>query len=355
MSLLKEIIEEMAAGGVTTAGAIAGFRSPIGAKSSKKKKNKETKVRHRLTPVGNFYTLRPVKEDLDFDPSDVESKLARNERKAQHSDFTKSFALEDENGNIVKVTVPKEEAEEFERALSLALRGDEDLDDVDDHTPREIAEVLFKLKDRFTIVDCEWPEVEEDQEEDATEANAETMDDELGGEEGAEGEDLEGEDGEGMDDEMVADDGEDDAEMDQMSMLSKVIDLLKSQQDTQRAEYEAQEAEAEAKKAEAEREAAMAKVRQEEQILDMETYYKNKKEGDKEAKRLAQLAKWKHDMAADGKHDDDVDVDIDIGAEEEEHSNGMDIFGKKVDANNNGKMEVPDFIRYLFKYMGNNK
>ena len=43
----------------------------------------------------------------------------------------------------------------------------------------------------------------------------------------------------------------------------------------------------------------LEKIRQEEQVLDMETYYKNKQEGEKEAKKLAKLAKFKHDQAQD--------------------------------------------------------
>ena len=45
--------------------------------------------------------------------------------------------------------------------------------------------------------------------------------------------------------------------------------------------------------------AASAKVKQEEEVLDMESYYDAKNQEKKEAKKLAQLAQWKHDMSND--------------------------------------------------------
>lgn len=356
MSLLKDLINESAAGGTTSAGAIAGVRGAIGGKASKKSKKNEHKVRSRLKPVGNLYALKFVSEGKQtFDPADVVAKMGAAEKKAEQGENTKTFALEDEEGNLVKVSVASEEADEFEDALARALHGDEDDDstfsDEEASKPMEIAEILFRLKDRFTIVDVEWPEVEEDQEEDATDANAETMGDIEGGDEMPDGEmdaemgdeDLEGEDGE-----MDAEGGE---EYDQMSALSQVIDLLKAQADAQKAEADAKTAEAEADKAKSEAEASMAKVRQEEQILDMETYYKKKKDGDKEAKRLAQLAQWKHDMAADNDVADEITLTKSVSTEQEEDTNPVNIYDRNVDANKDDKLDPKDFIRYLFKYL----
>jgi hypothetical protein len=71
-----------------------------------------------------------------------------------------------------------------------------------------------------------------------------------------------------------------------------------------------------------------AKVKQEEQILDMEAHDKQQKGAEKEAKRLAKLAKWKHDMEKDEgtSFDETPEVDLDSivkgevkgGREEEE-------------------------------------
>ena len=79
-------------------------------------------------------------------------------------------------------------------------------------------------------------------------------------------------------------------------LLTQVIDMMKADADARKAEAQAREAEAKTKQANAAREQAMARVKQEEQFLDMDEYNKNQKAKEKEAKRLAQLAKWKHDM-----------------------------------------------------------
>ena len=81
------------------------------------------------------------------------------------------------------------------------------------------------------------------------------------------------------------------------SALQQVIDMLKADAEARKAESEARAKEAEARTAEANAASASAKVKQEEQVLDMESYNKQKKEEKDETKRLADLAKWKHDQA----------------------------------------------------------
>ena len=202
MSILKQIIktqrqndliDESAAGGAVSAGAVAGFRAPLGADpqsfSKRRKKKRKTKMRRRAVPGTSFYFVESV-EDEKFDSADVISKLKKAEKRATYEDDTKGFALEDDNGQIVKVYVAAEQAEEFERALGAALNGQSDGGSEDEigvegqSTQLEIAEVLFNLKDRFTVVDVDWPEIEEDEEQEVA----------------AEGEGLEG--GEGAEDEL---------------------------------------------------------------------------------------------------------------------------------------------------------
>ena len=56
--------------------------------------------------------------------------------------------------------------------MGSALAGENEDDDGEageqENTSLEIAEVLFNLKDRYTIIDVQWPEVEEDEEEDVS-------------------------------------------------------------------------------------------------------------------------------------------------------------------------------------------
>lgn len=221
-----------------------------------------------------------------FDASGVISKLKSLEAKdkADQRD-TVTFGLEDENGGLVRVTVKHEQAEDFEHSLQAFMAAAEDEDD----TIPEIAEVLFKLKDRFDIVDVQWPAIEQDEEQDVelTDGDADPN---------AEGEmDL------GADGEMDMGAGEDTGQV--TDLLTQVIDMMKADAEARKAEARAREAEAKTKEADAIVAQSMARVKREEQYLDMETYNKAKKEEEREAKRLAQLAKWKHDMAKDGGED----------------------------------------------------
>lgn len=299
-------------------------------KAARKRRNAFKKA--SLMPVGenegnpSLLTLRETLglaqgTETNFDASDVISKLDAAEKRARADKDTITFGLEDEEGNIIKVYVKADQAEEFESALAALLAG-EDEDEDEENTPLEIAEVLFQLKDKFEIVDVEWPEIEGDPEEEQEVAGAgaepgaggETAEDamaageeggaaggesELGAEGGEEG--LEGED---TGEEMVS--GEEDAK----SALQQVIDMMKADAEARKAEADAKKAEAKAKEAEYVAQAASSKVKQEEEVMDMEAYYDKKKEEEKEAKQLQKMAKYKHDMAND--------ADTKLATEEEE-------------------------------------
>lgn len=313
MSLLKQVIEEMAAGGSTGAGAVAAvpgglFKGGAMYNPYKKWAKNKGKMLRRVRPLGKakigIYgeSLGLSTDETNFNPADVVSKLDAAEKKVKAEEDTVSFGLEDDEGNLVRVYVRAEQAREFEAALA-ALLGDADENDDDVNTSLEIAEVLFDLKNKFEIVDVNWGDIAADEEEEQEVEGGEEgdmtadqqapegeMDAEMGGEMGGE-----------MGDEMSMDGsamggGEDEA---MKSTLQQVIDMLKSNAEAQKAEAEARKAEAKAKEAEYAAKAADSKIRQEEQVLDMETYYKNKQTADKEAKTLAKLAKFKHDQAQD--------------------------------------------------------
>ena len=326
MSLLKELVKnlnETATGGVTSAHSVAAapgglFRGGMVDRTTKRfnkvsrlpKDSFKSTIKNR-----NAWKWRiigeMVQDENTFDASDVMSKLDAAEKQSRLDQDTVPFGMEDEDGNIVKVYVRAEQADEFETALGAMLSGEDMEGDQDEETDAvEIAEVLFQLKDKFDIVDVEWPEIEGDVEEEQEMAGgAEGAPGgeagglpggegegggEAGGLEGAEGEggegleDLEGEEGEG--DEMEAEGGAEGA-------LQDVIDMLKADAEARKAEAEARAKEAEAKAAEAHAQAAASKVSQEEQVLDMEQFNKSKKEEENETKRLAQMTKYKHDQA----------------------------------------------------------
>ena len=319
MDLLKTVnnaaarLKEDAAGGAVGAGGVAAAATPLFAsmvkrsvpdapKPDTKKKSKKKKglgLQEAFDDMGMQGQVDPsagsprASSDPSFDASGVVSKLKglENKEKQDYRD-TVSFGLEDDNGGLVRVSVRTEQAQDFEKALQAYMVNDEDEN-------LEIAEILFKLRDQFDIVDVQWPTVEEDEEEDMA----------LGQQPGAEGGmPPEGEMPVGDEDMLGGDAGMPPPEDDQAtSVLTQVIDMMKADAEARKAEARAREAEAKAKEAESVVNQAMAKVKQEEQFLDMDTYNKAKKDEEREAKRLAQLMKWKHDMAKEqGVSDDDM-------------------------------------------------
>lgn len=304
MSLLRELYEEMSAG-ATAAGDVAVFVEPLMAKP---------KRRMRIKKI-TFKNKRRVKEswnmnDGEFDAHDVLSKLDAAETKSKFQSDAVTFGLEDDQGNVVRVIVSADQAKDFEMTLSRML-GDQFDDTVENYngTPaKEIAEILFQLKDRFNIIDVKWGDIPTDEDEEP-EMKASEQD-------GANDDNSSSDETQDPKDDMQepTDDTPNDLDVDNLdvdnvpssegsgdetSLLKKVIDMMKTDAEARKAEAAAREAEAKATVSKYSSDAAQAKLKQEEQILDMEAYYKSKKDQEKEAKNLARLAKYKHDIATD--------------------------------------------------------
>jgi len=291
-SILQELIQEIAASGATSAASIAGTN---GATYPNKKKAKKKIIRRGMSIV------KITNESVaTFNFDDVLSKMKSAQKNKTNDIETVGFALEDDTGTIVKVYVKADQGEDFEEALGHALGaaneyGDVDSPNDDGITSGEIAEVLFSLKDKYDIIDVEFGEIPEDEE------------------------DISDDDGdpEGQDDEMVADDGDDvdggestpgaDA-ADASTILTQVIGVMKAEAEAKKADAEAREAEAKAKEAGYSVAAAEEEVKQQEEILDMEEYNKKKKEKEKEEKEMADLAQYKSDLELD-----QVDVEDEEG------------------------------------------
>lgn len=237
----------------------------------------------------------------NYDPSDVESKLKQADMESEHPEEECAvFALEDENGGLVKVFVPKEQKEEFEQALAQALAAAKKQYE-DDNEEVEIAEILFGLKDKFEIVNVVWPHIGEEDEEavsapQQSQGGAGTPPTE-GGDEGEVDQaahDLEsgeppaeGEEGLEGGDDLGGADGSDTG-----SILNKLLDMLKSQAD-------AKKAEARAESNKYARDIAIKKMGQEEQVLDMDSYYEGKKKKEDESDKLIKLARYRNDVRSD--------------------------------------------------------
>lgn len=356
MSLLHDLIQEMdaaAPAASTGASAIAATPGSLfagGVIDSKKEKRKKTKMMRRIMNMKE--SLGVDLGGVDFDASDIISRIDAAVKKTEQNDDTTAFGLEDEDGNMVKVYVRDEQAKDFEHQLATMLAGEDD-DANQETTSLEIAEVLFKLKDKFDIVDVEWPGIEGDEEEEQEMAGAEGG---LGAEAGAEGGldaeagaetgDLSGVEGDeaGLDAEgdMTAD--EEGAE----SALKQVIDMMKSDAEAKKAEADARTAEAKAKEAEFTAQSSANKVRKEEQIYDMEAAEKEKSEQDKETQQLAKLARFQHQKAQD------AEVKLSMEGKEESKNDDGQPWKMNDDEDEDDELTLKELSTLIMRNLGHN-
>jgi hypothetical protein len=294
----EETVKEDAAAGATSGGDVAGARGSLfGGPIIKRKVPKTEKVtKLKFSNAANWNLRESFMASLlefsdiggKFNSADVVSKLTAAEKQEDFDRNTIPFGIEDEDGNIVKVYVRPDQANDFEKVLGSTV-ADTAVNN------QEIAEILFNLKDKFDIVHVEWPALPEDEEEaapiegegDLEMSDAESAPTDLG----AEGDLDVGGEAPAEDDSSVK------------SALDKVIDMLKADAEARKAEAEAKEQEAKAKEAEYAAKMAEQKVKSEEEVLDMETFYKEKGEERKEAQKLMKLAKYRHDLARTASED----------------------------------------------------
>lgn len=333
MKLLKELLKETAAGGSTGGGSIAtvpgglfrGGKPVRRAGMFKQKKGKLPVMKfHHVAGTVKEAKLNEFDQHSTATATDIISKLSAAEKEQEVGTKSVPFGLEDSEGNIVKVYIRPEQADDFENRLSMILN-----DPDEDH---EIAEILFKMKDDFDVIHVDWgnsiPEDEEEQETTpaaapqqgpapAQDPNAPPGGDlgadpnaASGVEQGADAGALPGAEGDpGADagDEMTPPDTGSEDKM--QSTLDKVIDMLMADAEARKAEAQARAKEAGAKEAEAASRIANTKVSAEQEVLDMEAWSKRKKDSEKETRKLAQLAKYRHELSSKGSSADSDDDD----------------------------------------------
>lgn len=371
---MKKRIVETAAGGATGAGSIAAAPSRLGSGITRRDiKGGEHEWRSKegrseggmasLSPEAR-HNLKKAKEKLRkktlkgfiqdkisktkrafgiseaFDMSDVVSRLKGMERK-DYSDNTITYGVEDDDGNMMKVTVRADQSKDFEARMS------EELADLisanrnyvggisrETSSTRNVsmAELLFNLRKEFDIVDVEFPTIPTDGIYNADKVSY-NMPDTTALEPDAEGEseletsgtdDLSGEmddgdlgdlGGEGEGDEGDLDDIEDDLSDDESvedfeepmpetptgaeGMLKMVLDAFRAEAEAKKAQAEAEAEKARALQAEYTARAAKASAGQEEELLRIEAEMERQKEKEKEAKRIASAAKFKFSNATD--------------------------------------------------------
>lgn len=222
---------------------------------------------------------------------------------------TSTFGLQDADGNIVRVTVNREEATSFETELNQILS--------DTENKKEIAEILFMLRDKFEILDVEW-------------AEPITEDDPVPGDTGDAG-DAPPEDGEGVD--LSGDggegdkpaDGEEDLELDgagddemgdvgsdmpdidmqksTVELLQQVIELLKKETESRAADAEVKTATAKSQLTDIEHDKQEKEIQGQQEIADMEQAEEKQREAGKQDKLIQRIAKFRASKGAEGGRD----------------------------------------------------
>ena len=265
-----------------------------------------------------------INEDVSLDQ--MFSKLSGIENSSRELDNnTTTYGVEDDAGNLMKITIKKDQAQDFEVALAQELaevehykmtgRGGEGRD-------ISMAEVLFNLKKKFDIIDVEFPEIPSDKVYNADKVSDpdsldfdDNMDADLEDDEFGDGLENEGElgdddlppdndfdadldaDSDGLDDddEDELDVGEEFTEQpdDEESMLKQIIRMLSAEAEARKAQYEAEAEKSREAQAEYAAKTAKQEVLKQEDLLRMEEEQKRQKEKEKEAKQLADLAKYR--------------------------------------------------------------
>lgn len=360
--MTKQKLNETAGGGAVGAGGVA-VRTDGPGISGKQRRSLQDYLRKFQKRVVNRYKFAPVtpfpiRLGEAFDLQDVLSRLRGIEGKAVEPRDNVTYGVEDDEGNIMKITVRKDQAAEFEAVLAheladieaFSVTGDEGKD-------VSMAELLFNLKDKFDIIDVEFPKIPTDVVYNADQAtvqpasqmpaNDQVTDDQTNGDAmggdlgmGMDGEDelapvangndrmnlddisgdgiddLEGGDVSGMGGGMGGGEGEgglDDLEpegdadgvegfeeppADEGSILDRVLDMLKAQAEAETAKANAEAEKYRADQAESSARAANATIAQQEELARMEADMEKQKDKEKQAKTLADIAKYRVQKAS---------------------------------------------------------
>lgn len=391
MSILQEIIKEMA---ITSGGSIAAnpsgggeirrrdvqdsrsrpewtdsakadhaARREAGSKMYVDPKSKQSldvaraKLKKKKTIKSKIKRFFGLGEAVDLD--DVSSRFKDMQTGATEDD-TVTYGVEDDQGNLMKITVKSDIAKDFEDRLSQEIQKnaefESDINKIPNRNTPSMAEVLFKLKDEFEIIDVEFPTIPKntvykaagiDMREPESGVGQTDLENDLGyedddfsmdGEGGGDGEmggmdgGMEGGDefggapsGEdefglgGGEDDLASPDGDmggedgmtppgeddfsDDESVEDFSssgatsggtegLLNAILQMLQADAEAKKAQAEAETEKAKALQAEYSAKAASASIAQQTELIAMEQDIAKQKEKEKEARKLADLAKF---------------------------------------------------------------
>jgi hypothetical protein len=260
-------------------------------------------------PVTDMIPKKINKLYESTDISDVFATLKNSEYKSVERKDTVVFGIEDDDGNIMRITLPSEQGNEFEIRVSKELAEIEDFKK-SGHVGKNMsmAELLYELKKEFDILDVDFPKIPSDviYNEKNTTTSVEEVQDDFNQDENLEkSDDMEMQD---MDDMNGAPDGSDMQDMDDMeddsvedfeepqgnsaeSILASVMATLKAQADAEKAKADAEAEKAKAQQAEYSSKIASMEMDKQQQMMEIEAEMDAQKEKEKEAKKMADIAR----------------------------------------------------------------
>ena len=308
-----EKIDETAAAGSTAAHSIAvvpsnrlgGMQTRMNLKDYMLKFQRGIVNRYRFHPVvteGSIGSFEKITESAGYPNQlkDVTSRLKSFQIDGEYDNKDIiSYGVRDDTGNMMIITIPLQQSEEFEQRVAQTLSDVLEFKKTGKGEDKSLAELLYELKDEFTIVSAEFPKLPKDavyNADEITEADPEAG---LDGEEGDEdlGGDEEGDLGGPTDsldpeDEDIGDDFE--AGDSKEDLMVSVLGMLKSQNEKETAQANAKAEEAKAKQAEIALKSSKNTVAKEEELIVAQAEMDAVKDKEKNAKKMRELATFNY-------------------------------------------------------------
>ncbi len=296
-----QVLESMQGMGVTTTASVAvppgaGVgRKPRPVKNRRKIPtfNESALVKFDVRTALLFEVEQPllefnndeVSQVRDSTHAKVDNALKQSQIKDQRGQYTTStFGLQDADGNIVRVTVNREEAADFEQQLNSLL--------ADTENQKEIAEILYILRNDFEILDVDWADsITEDEDEEAVDASP-SEDSGLDDESDLDLDSDEDEDGEEID---IDSDGASDMDMQQntVELLQQVIELLRTETESRSAEAELRTAKAQSQTQQVQADQHQREIDQQVEMANVEKFEEEEKEKNKHEKLIQRIARYR--------------------------------------------------------------
>jgi len=325
-----EKVDETAAAGSTGAGSIAvvpsnrlgGMQTRMNLKDYMLKFHQGIANRYRFHPVameGSVGSFERLTESSGYPDQlkDVTSRLKdlQNSGEYDNKDII-SYGVRDDTGNMMIITVPLQQSEEFEQRIAQTLADVLDFKKTGKGEDKSLAELLYELKDEFTIITAEFPKLPKDAVYNADEITEADPDPEMGDDEGGADSfggdglgDLEGGDDEGNPNASGSEDDLGDLEGDpededmgddfesgdsKEDLMVSVLGMLKSQNEKETAQANAEAEQAKAKQAEIAMMSSKDTVAKEEELISAQAEMDAVKDKEKSAKKMRELATFNY-------------------------------------------------------------